>query len=112
MTEEGSPSHQAGVAPGDEVVAIDGYRTRTIEDVNNLLGSLGAGSTVKVALSRRARILTLEMVLKDEPKREWKLEDKPKVSKRIKRRRARWLATRVVAKRLEEESHGNATLCG
>ena len=97
VTEEGSPSHHAGVAPGDEVVAIDGYRTRTIEDVNNLLGSLGAGSTVKVTLSRRARILTLEMVLKDEPKREWKLEDKPKVSKRIKRRRARWLATRVVA---------------
>ena len=47
VTEEGSPSHQPG-APGDEIVAIDGYRTRTIEDVNSLLSSLALAQPSKL----------------------------------------------------------------
>ena len=93
-----SPAHRAGISPGDELIALDGYRAKTLKDVSALLESLGSGATVKVSLSRRGRILTLTMGLVSEPLREWKLEEKPKVSKRIKRRRARWLATRVVAK--------------
>ena len=95
VVEEEGPAHRTGIAPGDELIAIDGYRARTMKDVTTLLESLGAGASVKVSLSRRNRILTLKMGLKAEPKREWKLEEKPKVSKRIKRRRARWLASRV-----------------
>ena len=98
VAEEGGPAHSAGIAPGDELIALDGYRARTLKDVSTLLESLGSGATVKVSLSRRGRILTLNLGLVGEPSREWKLEEKPKVSKRIKRRRARWLATRVVAK--------------
>lgn len=96
--EEGTPSHTAGIAPGDELVAIDGYRTRSIAEVDELLSTLGKGSSVNVSLSRRGRVFNLKLVLEAEPKREWKLEVTPKVSKRIKRRRARWLATRVVEK--------------
>ena len=98
VAEEGSPSHRAGIAPGDEVIALDDYRTQSIEEVDSLLESLGSGSSVKVSLSRRGRILTLMMGLEKEPRREWKLETMPKVSKRMKRRRDRWLATRVVSK--------------
>ncbi|MBT6177158.1 MAG: M61 family metallopeptidase [Deltaproteobacteria bacterium] len=96
--EEGAPAHGAGIAPGDEVVAIDGYRTRTTGEVEELLSSFGEGTSVDVALSRRGRLLNLKLMLKAVPKRLWELEVSPQASARNKQRRARWLSTRVVGK--------------
>ena len=93
--EEGAPANTAGIAPGDEVVAIDGYRTRNNGDVEDLLATLGEGATANVSLSRRGRLFELPMVLKAEPKRKWELEVSPKASATSKRRLKRWLATRV-----------------
>ena len=96
--EEGAPAHGAGIAPGDEVVAIDGYRTRTTGEVEELLSSIGEGASVDVALSRRGRLLNLKLGLKAVPKRVWELEVSPTASARNQQRRARWLSTRVVGK--------------
>ena len=96
--EEGAPAHGAGIAPGDEVVAIDGYRTRTTGEVDELLASLGEGETVEVSLSRRGRILNLKLILETPPKRDWNLEVSPTAPARNKQRRSRWLSTRVAGK--------------
>ena len=96
--EEGAPAHGAGIAPGDEVVAIDGYRTRTTAEVEELLSSIGEGASVDVALSRRGRLLNLKLGLKAAPKRVWELEVSPQASARNKQRRTRWLSTRFVGK--------------
>lgn len=97
--EESAPSHEAGIAPGDEIVAIDGYRTRNVGEVDELLSALGEDASVDLSLSRRGRILNLKLVLSAEPKRRWELEASPEASARSKQRRARWLQTRFVGKK-------------
>ena len=93
--EEGAPAHSAGVAPGDEVVALDGYRTRNLGEVDELLKTLGEGAKVDVLLSRRGRLFNLNLELGPKPQREWKLEVSPNASSPSKRRFSRWMKTRV-----------------
>ena len=97
--EEGAPANTAGIAPGDEVVAIDGYRTRSNGEVEDLLATLGEGATANVSLSRRGRLFDLQMTLRAEPKRKWELEVSPKASASSKRRLKRWLTTRGKSKK-------------
>ena len=93
--EEGAPAHSVGIAPGDEIVAMDGYRTRNVGEVEDLLKTLGAGSKVDVVLSRRGRLFNLALELGAEPLREWKLEVSPNAASPAKRRFGRWMKTRV-----------------
>ncbi|MDX2087383.1 MAG: PDZ domain-containing protein [Kofleriaceae bacterium] len=62
-----SPAHVAGLSPGDEIIALDGFRTTTDGDIRSLAGSRRAGDTVMVSVFRRHRLLALPIVLAPAP---------------------------------------------
>jgi predicted metalloprotease with PDZ domain len=49
FVETGSPAEQAGLEPGDELVALNGYRVRT-EQIGDRLQSYSAGDTLAVSV--------------------------------------------------------------
>jgi predicted metalloprotease with PDZ domain len=68
-----SPAQAAGISPGDELIAIDGFRTTTDADLRNLLGARAPGDTVKIAAFRRHRLIELPAQLAAAPPTRWEL---------------------------------------
>lgn len=64
---DGSPAQAAGLTPGDEVIAIDGFRTTTEADLRSLVGTRRPLDTVQVSLFRRHRLVTVPVVLATAP---------------------------------------------
>ena len=64
---DGSAAQTAGLSPGDEVVALDGFRTTSEADLRNLAGARKPGDEVAVAVFRRHRLLSLPLVLAAAP---------------------------------------------
>ena len=62
-----SPAHAAGLSPGDEIIALDGFRTTNEADVRTLAGARRAGDSVAVSVFRRHRLLELPLVLAPAP---------------------------------------------
>jgi predicted metalloprotease with PDZ domain len=56
----GGAAERAGVSAGDELVAVDGWRIRRIEDAQRLLS---AGQPGALLVSRDQRVITLPLVL-------------------------------------------------
>ena len=70
---DGSPAHAAGLSPGDEIIAIDGFRTTSDADLRNLCGTRGPGETVVLSLFRRHRLVALPVVLGAAPPTRWEI---------------------------------------
>ncbi len=64
---DGSPAAAAGLTPGDELIAIDGFRTTSEADVRNLAGARRTDETIELAIFRRHRLVTLSLVLAHAP---------------------------------------------
>lgn len=64
---DGGPAQAAGVSPGDELVAIDGFRVTSDGDLRGLVGARRAGDRVTVTMFRRHRLVTREVVLATAP---------------------------------------------
>ena len=64
---DGSPAHAAGLSPGDEVIAVDGYRTATEPELRNLAGARRPGDELTVSVFRRHRLVALPLVLAAAP---------------------------------------------
>lgn len=62
-----SPAETAGISPGDELCALDGYRMRTEPHVRRFLAGRRPGDEVSVALFRRGRLVTVDRVVLGEP---------------------------------------------
>ncbi|HEY4243664.1 MAG TPA: PDZ domain-containing protein [Kofleriaceae bacterium] len=60
---DGSPAQAAGLSPGDELIAIDGFRTTGEGDVRSLAGARRPGDAVELSVFRRHRLLRLPLVL-------------------------------------------------
>lgn len=60
---DGSPAHAAGLSPGDEIVALDGFRASSDADIRNLAGTRKPGDEVALAVFRRHRLVTLPIVV-------------------------------------------------
>jgi predicted metalloprotease with PDZ domain len=58
-----SPACVAGVSPGDEIIALDGFRVTSEADVRNLAGAQRPGDEIELAVFRRGRLLQLPVRL-------------------------------------------------
>jgi len=62
-----SPAARAGIAPGDDVVAIDGHATKSSRDVIALVTHATAGSRVIVTISRTGHPVQIPVRLEPRP---------------------------------------------
>src|ERR1041385_1569165 len=58
-----SPAQAAGLSPGDEVIALDGFRVTSEAELRSLTAALRPGDRIELAVFRRARLLRLPLQL-------------------------------------------------
>lgn len=68
-----SPAHRAGLSPGDEVVALDRFRTASDGELRGLVAARRAGDTVHIAAFRRHRLVELGVPLAAAPPTRWEI---------------------------------------
>ncbi len=69
----GTPAESGGLNVGDELLATDGFRVRP-GGLDTRLTEYRPGAKVALMVSRRGRIVTLEVTLGTKPPASWKLE--------------------------------------
>ncbi len=67
--EPGSPAATAGLMHGDEILAVDGARVRSIDEAKERLADLGIAATAELALFRRERLETRAITTAPTPHR-------------------------------------------
>ena len=65
----GSPAAEAGLATGQEILAVDGWRTASATDVRKRLADAGVGGRAEVTFSDRGRIRTVAVKVVEDPRR-------------------------------------------
>ena len=65
--EPDSPAARAGLAHGDELIAVDGARVESVAEANERLRDRGVGASAKLSLFRRERLLELELTTAPNP---------------------------------------------
>ncbi|HEY0189546.1 MAG TPA: PDZ domain-containing protein [Kofleriaceae bacterium] len=58
-----SPAAAAGLSPGDEIIAIDGFRVTGEGELRNLAGAQQPGAVVELAVFRRGRLTRVAVTL-------------------------------------------------
>lgn len=86
----GHAGADAGVLPGDELLAIDGLRV-TPADYIARLQRLRAGQEVELTLVRHERLLTLPAVVREEIEERYVIGTKSRISRAEKERLSTWL---------------------
>jgi predicted metalloprotease with PDZ domain len=86
----GSPAWDGGVAPGDEIVALAGYRAPA-RDWENRLRSFRPGESAEILVARRERLLPLAITFAAPPE-DLRLEPDPAAQPECKARLESWLA--------------------
>lgn len=87
----GSPGWEAGLSPGDELVAIDGLRVRA-DGLDARLEAYPPGTPARLLVARRLRMTELAVVFGAEPAARWKLESDPAAAPEAVARRQAWFA--------------------
>jgi predicted metalloprotease with PDZ domain len=64
---DGSPAQKSGITPGDELIAIDTFRTTSDADLRNLIANRRPGETVAISLFRRHRLTEVSLELAASP---------------------------------------------
>ena len=67
------PAYNAGVTQGDEIVAADGVRIRSADDLDDALEQLEPGDSIRLTVYRRDVERSFEIELGSEPKDEWEV---------------------------------------
>jgi predicted metalloprotease with PDZ domain len=65
----GSPAARAGLGYGMEVLAVDGWRTGSSQEVQNRIGDSGPGDQIRVLAAERGRVATYDVTLGENPHR-------------------------------------------
>jgi predicted metalloprotease with PDZ domain len=95
-----TPAAAAGLSPGDELIAIDGFRVGGDGDVRTLLGLRRAADPVELALFRRNRLVRAVATLAPAPPTKWEIAGVPDVEPGVAARYQAWLG----------EAHPGATV--
>ena len=92
--ERDGPAERAGLQVGDELLALDGQRVRSEEDLQALLADPSSPPSVPVLLCRDGRVRTL--VLRADPPAvvRWRLEPLANPEPAVLERRQRWMELR------------------
>jgi predicted metalloprotease with PDZ domain len=86
----GTPAYDAGVHPGDELLAIDDFRVLP-EELAARLAAYRPGRGVVLLLSRRGDVKRLHATLGAEPPDRWTLEVRPDATPRQRAHLTKWL---------------------
>ena len=84
---DGSPAQQAGIGAGDEMVALDGFRT----DLKQRLGRVLPGQQIRIGLFRMDELLEMRVQLTAAPRDTVVLVPDPRATDQQKQLRAAWL---------------------
>jgi predicted metalloprotease with PDZ domain len=86
----GHAGADAGMLPGDELLAIDGLRVTPVDYIARLQ-RLRAGQEVELTLVRHERLLTLPAVVREEIEERYVIGTKSRISRAEKERLSTWL---------------------
>ncbi len=70
---DGGPAQAAGLSPGDEVVALDGFRASTEGELRSLVGARRAGERAALTVFRRNRLVELPIAIGPAPPTRYEL---------------------------------------
>ncbi|HUR69715.1 MAG TPA: PDZ domain-containing protein [Candidatus Thermoplasmatota archaeon] len=101
-----SPAIAAGLAPEDEIVAMDRMRANDKEWVEKRLRERLPGDLVTLHWFRRGELVEREIMLGENPPEKWTIEQVDKSTPRQKRLREDWLAPLAGAKRRKPVAGG------
>ncbi len=68
-----APAQAAGLSPGDEIIAIDGFRVTGDGDLRSLLGARTPGGGVVLSVFRRHRLIEVAAELAPAPPTRWEI---------------------------------------
>jgi len=74
---DASPAAAAGLSPGDEIIAIDGFRVTGEGDLRGIAGAQRPGDPVELAVFRRGRLLRLPVRLGAAPVTRYEIAGTP-----------------------------------
>lgn len=86
----GYPASDAGVLPGDELLAIQGIRLKP-ENYLGALQKIRPGEEIELVLARYGRLVTLSLVAEDPIPAAYAIHAKPRMSRVEKKRLEAWL---------------------
>lgn len=87
----GTPAHDAGLTPDDELLAIDDFRIPP-DRLAERLRSYRPGDPVTLLVARRERLLRLDVRLGEDPGEGWRLQVDPAATPEQRARLEAWLA--------------------
>ena len=92
---QGHAGSNAGLLPGDELLAVAGNRVTPL-NYRSFLGRLKPGEEVDLVVARHGRLLTLETVVQDAIPEAYEIVPDPKIRNRQKSRMENWLGLELV----------------
>ena len=90
----GTPAYEAGINPGDEIVAIDNFRV-TPSQFDSRLDTFRPGTKVSLLVARRDELKRLDATLAVEPPARWNLNLQPGASQAQQEHLKSWLGVGV-----------------
>ncbi len=85
----GGSAYEAGLNAGDEIIAIDNYRIGT--DLKKFVAASKPGQMVQYLINRDGEIMTLDVMMKKDERKRYKLEKDENATEKQKRLYAQWM---------------------
>ncbi len=67
QVEKGSPADQAGLKPGDVILAMNGKPIASYDDFRNQIAAMGPGAKVQFSVAREGKVTDVPVVLGERP---------------------------------------------
>jgi len=98
----GSPADQAGLSYGMEILAVDGWRTASAQEVQRHLGDRAPGDPVEILAADRGRVRTTVLTLAEHPHRTIQIHVDPAAGAAQREAFTRWTGQGFPAARTPE----------